>query len=75
MQRTLVCMLILCGIAHTTNVDPNYNYDKFCTQFDRDYTGQEYDDHKAIFDANYAELLQNRANGIDQRVSEFMDWN
>ena len=75
MQKTLVCLLIVSVMAHSLSTDPNYNYDDFCAQFGRDYTGEEYNHHKAIFDANYAELLENIANGLDQQVNNFMDWN
>ena len=75
MLKTLVCLLIVSVLAYSIEIDPDYNYGKFCVQFGRDYTGEEYNQHKAIFDANYAELLENISNGLDQKVSKFMDWN
>ena len=75
MKKLIFLVFFLVSAASALEIATEYDYDRFCEQFGRNYEGQEYENHKAIFDANYAALLEAVANGKDRQVTNFMDWN
>ena len=74
-KALLMLLLTLLAAAQALDIDPDYDYDSYCEQFDRNYTGAEYDHHKAMFNQNYTEMLQLIAEGHDLQVTNFTDWN
>jgi len=66
LPKTTLCILLLALIVLAVNgdkVDPNYSYDDFMKHFNRTYRGEEKILHEAIFNRNYAELVQKIENG------------
>lgn len=62
-QIISIVLMMFLSSALTDSIDPSYNYARFMSQYDRNYTGQEKFDHEQIFNQNYAELLQRMRNG------------
>ena len=74
-NKLLLLTVLFVLTAAGLETAPEYDYAMFYEQFGRNYEGEEYENHKAIFDANYASLLEAIANGEDRQVTNFMDWN
>ena len=68
----VLVLFVSCAIA--VELDPNYSYDDFMKQFNRNYQGWEKALHEKIFKEQYAELLKLKAQGHDVVVNDFLDW-
>jgi hypothetical protein len=65
----LICLafFIICSSADL--VDSDYSYDDFMRQFNRTYIGQEKEDHRLIFEFNYADLMSQNEAGANLIVN------
>ena len=70
-----ISMLSLAFLSSGFQIDPNYNYDTFMSQFGRTYEGEEKLQHEKIFNEKYAQLLKLVEEGQDLVVNNMMDWN
>ena len=58
-----------CLLSHRVcQLDASYSFDRYCAEFNKRYTGDEYVMRSSVFQKNLAHILDHNAKGLSWKV-------